>query len=122
MRFYLDEDLPYAIAQAAERLGLDVISSHEVGRNGTGDEEQLLYAAEQDRALVSVNRGDFWGITQRFLEQGLPHAGVLLLPNSMPRERVGVVAVALRRFADSYPDGVPSYFLGYLKSARSSGG
>ena len=58
VRFYLDEDLSHDVARVGRGLGLDVISSHEVGNNGRTDPEQLAYAAAEGRCLVSANCRD----------------------------------------------------------------
>ena len=45
MRYVIDEDLPTDIARIGRRIGLDVISVHEVGREGWSDEAQPQEAA-----------------------------------------------------------------------------
>jgi len=45
MRFYVDEDLSTEIARIGRQRGLDIVSSHEVERDGTPDDEQLDHAA-----------------------------------------------------------------------------
>ena len=54
--FFLDEDLSPRIATIAREQGLDVLSTHESGRNGLDDEEQLRFAAQEGRILVTCNR------------------------------------------------------------------
>jgi hypothetical protein len=78
MRFYLDEHYSTVIADICRRRGVDVRSTHEAERNGAIDDAQLLFAATEGRAVVTENRTDFEYWTERFREQGLPHAGVFL--------------------------------------------
>ncbi|MGD9891219.1 MAG: DUF5615 family PIN-like protein [Dehalococcoidia bacterium] len=50
VRYLLDEDLSHEIATIARNLGIDVISCHEIDRNGFTDEEQLQFAADGRRS------------------------------------------------------------------------
>lgn len=84
MRFFLDENLPYAVAVAARQRGLDIISSADANRNGIVDEAQMLFAAEQDRCLITANCKDFRPLTHRYVAEGLPHAGVLCISRPIP--------------------------------------
>jgi len=46
--------------------------------------------------------------------KGLPHAGVLIVPCSMPNHAYARIARALAWHHERYPDGVPPYFVSYL--------
>ena len=70
MQFYLDEDLSQRVADLARAQGLDVVSSHECGRDGLSDEEQLRLAAEKGRCFVARNRNHFIPLTVQFFEIG----------------------------------------------------
>ncbi|MBI4493818.1 MAG: DUF5615 family PIN-like protein [Chloroflexi bacterium] len=115
MRFYLDEDISHQVASIARAGGLDVISSHECGRNGLPDEQQLRLAAAEGRCFVTRNRNDFELLTVRFFEAGWPHAGVLIVQASWPGHRFAALAEALARYAQAHPDGVPSYGIDFLR-------
>ncbi|MGH2587222.1 MAG: DUF5615 family PIN-like protein, partial [Dehalococcoidia bacterium] len=68
MRFYLDEDLSDIIALIGpERFGLDVACAHELGMEEATDEEQLAFAAQERRCIVTRNARDFLGLTEHFL-------------------------------------------------------
>ena len=109
MRFYLDEDLSWRIAVIARRLGVDVVSSSEYGRNGLTDEEQLRLAAEDGRCVVTENYPDFSRLTMEFQDRGLPHAGVALVPRSLPRNDFAGIAEAIAYFDTLYPEGLAPY-------------
>jgi hypothetical protein len=119
VRFYLDEDLSPEAAKIARGHGIDVISSHECSRNGLGDEVQLRLAAEEGRCFVTRNRDDFVRFSRQFWENGWPHAGVLIVPRSIPNDRFTGLAQALVAFARDYPDGLSSYAVAYLRATPS---
>lgn len=116
MRFHLDEDQSTSTARAARRRYiLDTTSSHELGLDHAPDDEQLLYAGREGRCLVTRNGGDFISLTASFRSEQLPHAGVLIVPPSMPNEAFNRIARALAWYHALYPDGVPPYFVSYLQ-------
>ncbi len=55
MKFYLEEDLSPKIAQILRRSRIDVLSAHETGTLEAGDLEQLEFAAQEKRCLVTRN-------------------------------------------------------------------
>lgn len=120
MHFLLDEDLSRTIAAIGRSMGLDIVSVQELSdRRGRTDVEQLRYAAVQGRCLVTVNCKDFKPLALRFAEQGLPHAGVLCVPPSWRPNAYREIAEAIATADRDYPEGVPAYFVGYLR--RSPG-
>ena len=58
---YTDEHVHPDLAPALRRLGYDVVSCHEAGRadQSISDEDQLIYAAQLGRAILSNNFTDF---------------------------------------------------------------
>jgi hypothetical protein len=114
MRFYLDEDLSDEIAVIARSRGLHVLSSHECMRNSSSDESQLLFAAVDGLCLVTKNGQDFRSLTTTFMEQQLPHAGVLVIPSSLDGSEFAAIVDRLSRWNEMYPDGASSYFFGFL--------
>lgn len=98
-RFYLDEDVGPRVAAVARGLGLDVIATQEIGRAGQSDHDQLRFAAGEQRILVTFNRNDFIRWSIEFFRGGLPHAGVLILSRSLPRDQPERIAHALAGWA-----------------------
>jgi predicted nuclease of predicted toxin-antitoxin system len=105
MRFLLDEDISPRVATAAWELELDVVSVHELRRRGRSDHDQLAFAAEQDRVLITRNRGDYLHWTREFYHAGLPHRGVLLVERGLPNDQPAMIARALRRWAQAHSYG-----------------
>jgi predicted nuclease of predicted toxin-antitoxin system len=114
IKFYCDEDVHLLVAAIGRQAGLDIRHTQEYGRKGTMDADQLAFAANEGRILVTVNCSDFEPITARLMQDGAPHAGVLCIPTPMSRRHPRETVSALLRFADLYPDGVPPYFMSYL--------
>ena len=118
-RFYLDEDVSPQVAVIARAQGLDVVSAHEREHRRLPDEEILRLATSDGRCVVTRNRDDFLILTTRFLENEWPHAGVLVVPYSLPNRNAARIARALIAYARSHEAGIPEYTFDYL-SARES--
>ena len=115
MRFYLDEDQSYRIAAIARSLGVDIVTTRDLGRGAASDAEQLALAAELGRVLVTRNYDDFARFTRRFLEEGRPHAGVLFVPRSLRGQYEAAIARAIARYDRDHPEGMPPYMIDYLR-------
>jgi len=102
-------------AETARGLGVDATSVHEIGRRGYGDREQLELAASDGRIFVTRNRNDFIVLTIEAFQTGAAHAGVLIVPRSLPNHHPERLAHALRRWQEGHPD-PGSHFLDFLKA------
>ena len=60
-RFYADEHFPLGVTAALRRLGHDVLTIQEAGQadQGMPDDEVLAFAAQDERAVVTMNRRHF---------------------------------------------------------------
>jgi hypothetical protein len=47
IELYLDEDVDVLVADLVRARGFEATTTQEAGRKGTGDDEQLAYAASQ---------------------------------------------------------------------------
>lgn len=75
---YIDEDSKVsALIDALRRRGIDVLTTADAGRDGLADDEQLAFAAENGRTLVTANIGDFERIHARWSRAGREHAGIV---------------------------------------------
>jgi len=111
--FYLDENLPPAIAEALRRRGLDAVSAHDVGLSGTSDPAQLAFAAGEGRCLVTCDLRHFVELGREAVRHRRPHAGIILCPASLGDD-IGAAARALTRVAARYPDGFGEYGVIFL--------
>ena len=55
----LDEDVWSGLAMALSDRGIDAVSVHELDRTGLSDQEQLIFAVQDGRALLTHNIADF---------------------------------------------------------------
>ena len=80
IRLYLDEDISQVIAQVLRSRGYDVTSAHEVGMEGKPDSEQLAWAADSGRTLISFNVRHFAELAEITYREGRSHPGILVSP------------------------------------------
>lgn len=59
-RIYADEHFPRQIVQNLCCLGHDVVTVQQAGNAGLPDEEVLAFAIVENRAVLTVNRRDFF--------------------------------------------------------------
>ena len=59
-RLYADEQFPRQVVQNLRSLGHDVLTVQEAGNAGLPDEDVLAFAITENRAVLTVNRRDFF--------------------------------------------------------------
>lgn len=59
-RIYADEHFPRQVVQNLRFLGHDVLTVQEAGNAGLPDEDVLTFATTEKRAVLTVNRRDFF--------------------------------------------------------------
>jgi predicted nuclease of predicted toxin-antitoxin system len=114
VKLYLDEDLSPRIAERLRKKGIDAVSVFEVGRMQMSDREQLAYAAQEGRCLVTRNARHFIILAREAIRRQEPHAGVILCSPRMRGVEVGAIANALLRTAMRFPKGLGEYDVLYL--------
>jgi predicted nuclease of predicted toxin-antitoxin system len=83
---YLDEDVNVLIADLLRARGFDVITARDAEQLHISDAEQLAYAVNQVRTLVTHNRTDFEELVQSYFESGYSHYGVIFAVRRPPQE------------------------------------
>ncbi len=120
MRFYLDEDLSGRIAEIAREMGIHIVTAHECGNLGVDDEVHLTFAAKEGRCLVTRNRDHFIALTVKFFEEERPHAGILIVPYTMPSDQFSPIARAIAQYNSDHPEGISDYGLDYVSYAPNN--
>jgi Domain of unknown function (DUF5615) len=82
---YADENVPRNVIEALRRLGHDVLTCHEAGKAGQRipDEDVLMFATEHGRAVLTMNRRDFFRLAGRMPN----HAGIIACTEDADCER-----------------------------------
>lgn len=76
LRYYADEHIHSAVAEGLRQRGIGIVMMSDVDRAGRGisDADQLTYAMEHGRVLITQDR-DFITLAVT----NIPHSGVILL-------------------------------------------
>jgi len=77
-KFYLDEDVDVALEQALINRGVDAITTLQAGKIGSTDEEQLHFAKNENRAIITHNVRDFIILHKIFLNDEMTHPGIIV--------------------------------------------
>ena len=66
-KLYVDEDVPLPVVERLRQLGHDVLTAFEAGQanHGIGDADQLAYATNLGRAILTRNRKHFAQLHRR---------------------------------------------------------
>ena len=100
VRLYADEDASeHAVVRGLLARGVDIVTTADAGRLGATDAEQLAFAAAERRAIYSLNVGDFARLHHHYLERGLQHSGIVVIPDQ--RCSVGEKIRRVARFVQS---------------------
>lgn len=76
IQIFTDEDVYGDIAAALRHAGVDAISTPEAGRLGQTDEEQLNWAIQAGRTIITFNVAHFASLHTHWLASGRHHAGI----------------------------------------------
>ncbi len=99
MRLLLDAHISSrVVGKALAESGHDVRAlDAESELEGMEDPAVLELAFAQSRVLVTANVSDFEPLLKQWAEEGRRHAGVILVPSSVPNEAFGVLIRGIRK-------------------------
>ena len=89
IRLYFDEDVPAGIPKSLRTRGFDVLSAREVDTLRRSDDEQLKYAVDERRTIVSHNLVDFEQLHGEWVASGQDHFGIIVAKRR-PRDEIVV--------------------------------
>jgi predicted nuclease of predicted toxin-antitoxin system len=78
LRLYLDEDVDVLLAGLLIARGYDCLTTVAAGQLHKTDEEQLRFAAQESRVLITHNRTDFENLARAWWSAQQDHAGIVL--------------------------------------------
>ena len=114
LRLFLDEDIYPGLAHELRKHGVDAESANELQRYGLGDHEQLAYAVECKRVLVTFNRDHFCELAIIYFSAGMQHWGIVV----SPQYQFGELLRRLLRLCDNYGTEQMIDHIVYLQSVR----
>ena len=86
IRLYLDEDVDVLLAELLRVRGFNAISARDTGRVGISDDEQLEFAAAQQRDLFTHNRADFERLARDWWTATKHHFGIIIAVRRRPHD------------------------------------
>jgi len=107
---YLDEQQSEQVAVRLEKSGYDVLTTSKAGLAGkrTSDQDQLAFAAEQGRAIVTSDIVDFIQLHRQWWDESRHHAGIIIVtPRLVPSE----IYTGIVRLQEIYPNGIDNLIL-----------
>jgi hypothetical protein len=74
----IDECVVEGIAEALRRHGFDAISVQEAHKRGLSNEDLLIYATKEKRAVLTHNIPHFVKLHTEWIKEGKTHYGILV--------------------------------------------
>jgi len=78
LKLFLDEDIHTGLAHALRQRGFDVVHAQDLQRKGKIDSEQLAFAVQEERCLVTFNVRDFVLLHNQYAIQNKEHWGIIV--------------------------------------------
>ncbi len=78
IRLFLDEDVWLGLAEALRERGFDAVHVYEVDRGSLNDREQMAFAVQQRRAILTHNKRHYIPLVAEYYWEGKEHDGILV--------------------------------------------
>jgi predicted nuclease of predicted toxin-antitoxin system len=78
LRLYFDRHIKKQVAVDLWQRGHDVLTTEEASMDTASDEDQLAFAAKEDRAILTFNIRDFAPLHEQWTVDGKAHAGIIV--------------------------------------------
>jgi predicted nuclease of predicted toxin-antitoxin system len=92
---YLDEDVDVLLADLVRARGFRATTTQEAGHVGRTDAEQLAFATDQGKTILTHNRVDFEALARRYFEDKKTHSGIIIAVRRHPKELARRVLILL---------------------------
>jgi len=88
IELYLDEDVNVLVADLLHGRGFTATTTRDEEQLKSKDAEQLAYAINQHKTLLTHNRDDFEALAQAYADESRTHYGIILATRHPPHELV----------------------------------
>ncbi len=78
IRLYLDEDVDPFLAQILRSRGVDCLSTQDASNLGHTNPDQLTFAIDNERAILTFNVKDFVQLASTYTGSGQQHSGIIV--------------------------------------------
>ena len=86
IELYLDEDVHVLIAELVCSYGFAATTARQENNLGYTDDEQLAYAVQHGKVILTHNRVDFERLAETYFRAGKEHCGVIIAVRRSPYE------------------------------------
>jgi len=101
VRLYRDRHIMARLAVDLRGRGFDVLRTEEAGNDTAPDEEQLVFATGENRALFTFNIRDFAPLHEHWQAAGRLHAGIVV-SQQLGGRQYGLLLQRMLRFLDHF--------------------
>ena len=117
IRLYLDADVWLGLAKTLRGHGFDVLHAIEVKQGELADPDQLAYAAEEKRTLLTHNAKDFVQLATDYFFGEHPHSGIILSPQIDKGELIRRTLNLLHALSDDQIANAVRYLADFAKAS-----
>jgi predicted nuclease of predicted toxin-antitoxin system len=101
VRLYLDRHIMARLAVDLRALGFNVLRTEEAGKDTASDEEQLAFATQESRAIITFNIRDFAPLHETWQSAGRHHAGIVV-SQQLGGRQYGLLLQRTQRFLNQF--------------------
>src|SRR3954453_12996093 len=96
VRLYFDRHIIARLADDLRGRGYDVLTTEKAGLDTATDEQQLAFATDAGRAILTFNIRDFAPLHEQWSAAGRSHAGIIV-PRQLGSRQYGVLLQRMLR-------------------------
>jgi len=101
VRLYLDRHIMTRLSVDLRGRGIDVLTTEECEMDTASDEEQLAFAAVEQRAILTFNIRDFAPLHQQWQDLARSHAGIIV-SRQLGRRQYGLLLERMQRLLNHF--------------------
>ena len=104
LRLYFDRHIKKQLAIDLRERGFDVLLTEEAGMDTAPDEDQLAFAAAENRTILTFNIRDFAPLHEQWTVAGRRHEGIVI-SQQLGSRQYGMLLARMLRLLDQFsPD------------------